>query len=137
MKPRIGIGSSLMVLAILWTAGGRPAHGQKLFAGSYTQESGEDLYRAICQGCHMPDGKGATGAGSYPALANDVRLRSGLYPIGVVLNGQRAMPPFGADLSDAQIASVITYVRTHFGNHYRDSVSAAGVKAARRPAAGP
>jgi mono/diheme cytochrome c family protein len=137
MKPRIGILSSLIVLAVLWAAGGRSAHGQKIFVGSYTQEGGEDLYKGICQGCHMPDGKGATGAGAYPALANNVRLLSGLYPIGVVLNGRRAMPPFGADLSDAQIAAVINYVRAHFGNHYRDSVSAAAVKAARGAAANP
>ena len=80
----------------------------------------------------MPDAKGATGAGAYPALANDSRLNAAIYPITVVINGQRAMPNFGDDLSDEQIAGVINYIRTHFGNRYKDVVSPAAVKAARR-----
>ena len=36
-------------------------------------------------------------------------------------------------MSDQQVADVINYVRTHFGNDYRDTVSAAAVKAARPP----
>jgi mono/diheme cytochrome c family protein len=81
----------------------------------------------------MPDAKGAIGAGAYPALANDIRLAASVYPLTVVLNGQRAMPPIGADLSDEQVANVINYVRTHFGNHYRDALTPAAVKAARPP----
>jgi len=34
----------------------------------------------------MPDAKGATGAGAYPALANDSRLNAAIYPITVVIN---------------------------------------------------
>jgi mono/diheme cytochrome c family protein len=105
---------------------------QEIYAGGYPQQSGEDLYRGLCQGCHMPDAKGAVGAGAYPALANNARLVAGIYPITVVVNGQRAMPAFGQDLSDAQIANVINYVRTHFGNHYKDEILPAQVKAARR-----
>ena len=41
------------------------------------------------------------------------------------------MPPVGQMMSDQQAADVINYVRTHFGNEYRDEVSAADVKAAR------
>ena len=94
--------------------------------------SGQEIFQRICQGCHMPDAKGAIGAGAYPALAGNARLAAALYPITVVVNGQRAMPPFGADLSDVQIANVINYVRTHFGNHYKDPVLPAAVRAARR-----
>ena len=35
----------------------------------FLQRDGEAIYRAICQGCHMPGGQGAIGAGAYPALA--------------------------------------------------------------------
>ena len=42
------------------------------------------------------------------------------------------MPPVGQMMSDQQIADVINYVRTHFGNAYDDVVSAADVGAARR-----
>jgi cytochrome c5 len=31
----------------------------------FTETSGEALYNATCAGCHMPDGKGAVGAGHY------------------------------------------------------------------------
>jgi mono/diheme cytochrome c family protein len=132
MKPRIDILLALIVLVGLSAAGSRAVRAQEIFAGGYTQQSGEDLYKGICQGCHMPDAKGAIGAGAYPALAHNARLMSALYPIAVVLNGQRAMPPFGAALSDTQIANVINYIRAHFGNHYKDPVSATAVKAARR-----
>ena len=40
-------------------------------------------------------------------------------------------------MSDAQVADVINYVRTHFGNSYTDAVSAADVAAARRQATRP
>jgi mono/diheme cytochrome c family protein len=104
---------------------------QEIHAGSYPQQSGEELYKGICQGCHMSDAKGAVGAGAYPALADDRRLAVSIYPITVVVHGQRAMPSFGPELTDAQIANVINYVRTHFGNRYKDSISPADVQAAR------
>jgi len=106
---------------------------QDIYAGTYPQQSGEELYKGICQGCHMPNAQGAVGAGAYPALAGDLRLAAAIYPLTVVLNGQRAMPPIGADLSDDQVAKVVNYIRTHFGNHYKDAVTPATVKAARRP----
>src|ERR1700676_4289746 len=114
MKPRIGILLALIVLVGFSVAGNRAAHAQKIFAGGYAQQTGEDLYKGICQGCHMPDAKGATGAGTYPALANNPRLAAAIYPITVVVNGQRAMPmfgranpPFGAALTSVQIANVL------------------------------
>ena len=94
----------------------------------FVYRDGEHLYRAICQGCHMADGKGAQGAGAYPALASNPRLASGLYPASVVLNGRNGMPPIGRYLDDAQVAAVVNYVRSHFGNDYRDPVSAEDVK---------
>jgi cytochrome c2 len=35
----------------------------------FTEQSGEQLFANVCQGCHMPNAKGATGAGTYPSLA--------------------------------------------------------------------
>ena len=46
----------------------------------------------------------------------------------------KGMPPVGSMMSDAQVADVVTYVRTHFGNAYPGAVSAAEVAAARRRA---
>jgi mono/diheme cytochrome c family protein len=97
----------------------------------FTEATGEELFASACQGCHMPDGKGAVGAGTYPSLAQDSNLESGGYPVYVVVRGQRAMPPVGAMMSDAQVAAVVNYVRTNFGNQYRDAVSADDVKRVR------
>lgn len=100
---------------------------------------GKQVYEQICQGCHMPDAQGAVGAGHYPALARDPTLASRQYMALTVLAGRRNMPGFGARhaigfvgppmvLNDEQIAAVVNYVRTHFGNHYTDPTSAAEVK---------
>jgi mono/diheme cytochrome c family protein len=97
----------------------------------FTATDGETLYRSICQGCHMADAKGAHGAGMFPALAGNPKLISAVYPAYVVVNGLHGMPSFAADLDDAQIAAVVNYVVTHFGNHAKSLVTAASVKAIR------
>lgn len=102
-------------------------------ANAFPQRDGAGLYGAICQGCHMADAKGAVGAGGYPALAGDRNLASAGYPVYLVLYGQKAMPGFGGFLDDAQVAAVVDYVRSHFGNNYNDAVAPAEVRAARQP----
>jgi mono/diheme cytochrome c family protein len=79
----------------------------------------------------MPSGEGAVGAGNYPALAKNEKLEAGGYPVFIIVNGQKGMPGFGEYLNDAQIAAVVNYVRTHFGNDYQDKVSPGDVKAVR------
>jgi mono/diheme cytochrome c family protein len=93
--------------------------------------SGEALYADICQGCHMPGGVGAVGAGAYPALAGNPKLESAAYPLALVINGRGGMPAFGDLLTDQQVAAVVGYVRTHFGNRFPGEVQAADAKAAR------
>jgi len=99
---------------------------------AFVEMSGEELFANVCAGCHMPDAMGATGAGNYPPLAQDRDLEVARYPIDIVVNGRRAMPPFGDMMTDDQVAAVVNYVRTHFGNDYRDAVTASDVKAMRR-----
>ena len=99
--------------------------------GPFPQQTGEDIYKGVCQGCHMPDAKGAVGAGMYPALAGDPNLETAGYPVGVVVKGQKAMPSFAEYFDDAQIANVVNYVRTHFGNKYKDKVKPEDVKMMR------
>jgi mono/diheme cytochrome c family protein len=98
----------------------------------FIEKSGEQLFVNVCRGCHMSDAKGATGAGTYPSLAGDSNLLSSGYPVGIVVNGQRGMPAFGEVMNDDQIAAVVNYVRTHFGNGYQDAVTAEDVRAVRR-----
>jgi mono/diheme cytochrome c family protein len=97
----------------------------------FSETTGGELFAGVCQGCHMPDGRGAVGAGSYPALANDRNLEAKGYPVTVVLRGLRGMPPVGGYMSDDQVAAVVNYVRTHFGNGYDDAVTVEDVKAVR------
>ena len=49
----------------------------------------------------------------------------------MVLHGLNGMPPFAERLTDAQVAQVVNYVRTHFGNSYTDAVKPEDVKALR------
>ena len=79
----------------------------------------------------MPDGRGAEGAGHYPALAKNPKLAEPGYPISVVTQGLKSMPAFGGALSDQQIADVTNYIRTHFGNAYKGTVKPEDVKNAR------
>jgi mono/diheme cytochrome c family protein len=97
----------------------------------FDEQTGETLYAGICQACHMPNAKGAAGAGHYPALAANPKLEAAGYPLSVVLHGLNGMPPVGQMLTDAQVAKVVNYVRTHFGNSYTDAVAPEDVKAIR------
>jgi mono/diheme cytochrome c family protein len=99
---------------------------------TFKQQDGSALFQAICQGCHMQNAQGASGAGAYPALAHNERLAAAAYPVITVLKGRKAMPPLASYLSDAQVAAVVNYVRTHFDNAYPDVVSQEMVANARR-----
>lgn len=99
---------------------------------NFAETTGEELFANICQGCHMPDGGGAAGAGAYPSLVADKNLEARGYPVYLVINGRKAMPPFGAMMTDPQIAAVVNYLRTHFDNNYQDAVTASEVRDARR-----
>jgi Cytochrome C oxidase, cbb3-type, subunit III len=99
--------------------------------GHFSHRDGAALYRAICQGCHMADAKGAIGAGHYPALAANPKLASAAYPTLTLLQGRHGMPSFAGYLDDEQIAAVINFVRSHFDNHYSDTLSAADIKKLR------
>ncbi|MBZ2209508.1 cytochrome c [Massilia soli] len=88
---------------------------------------GARLYEQHCAACHGADGKGAPPA--YPALAGNRALALGdaTNPIRIVLNGgyppgtagnprPYGMPPFGAALTDVEIAAVVSLVRSGWGN---------------------
>jgi mono/diheme cytochrome c family protein len=124
-------------LAASLAAAAIPAVGQAPDArfadpARFMATTGEGLYADICQGCHMPGGVGAVGAGVYPALAGNPKLAAAGYPLALVIRGRNGMPPFGDLLTDSQVAAVVNYVRTHFGNHFTDDVTAADAKASRQ-----
>ncbi|OYW44779.1 MAG: hypothetical protein B7Z08_08115 [Sphingomonadales bacterium 32-68-7] len=97
----------------------------------FGEQDGASLYANVCAACHMPDGKGARGAGFYPSLEKSERLAASGYPAYVVLKGMNGMPAVGSMMSDEQVAEVVNYVRTNFGNTYTDPITAEEVKAIR------
>lgn len=115
-------------------------------ADAPSTDTGERVYTTICQGCHMPGGQGAVGAGMYPKLAGNPRVAAWQYVAVTVLQGHNGMPAFGGvgdvepavakmagTLTDEQIAAVVNYVRSHFGNDFKDKVSVKDVATLPHP----
>ncbi|MGB8399447.1 c-type cytochrome [Bradyrhizobium sp.] len=111
-----------------------PLAGGRTFSSGFkfVEMAGEEIFANVCQGCHMTDGAGATGAGSYPSLVGNKNLETKGYPVYLVVRGRRGMPPFGDMMTDGQVAAVVNFVRTHFGNSFTDVVTARDVEDARR-----
>jgi mono/diheme cytochrome c family protein len=78
---------------------------------------GEQGYRSKCGYCHLESGQGMKKSlvNSKWVLGADRAL------IRILLQGKQGeaevMPPFGSELDDAQVASVLTYVRRQWGNY--------------------
>jgi cytochrome c oxidase subunit 2 len=93
------------------------AQSTKTFDPAALKAMGEKVYAANCGSCHQADGKGIPGV--FPALAGDKVVNgSKAGHITTVLNGRpgTAMPAFGPQLSDADIAAVLSYERNAWGN---------------------
>jgi cytochrome c6 len=96
-------------------------------------DSGQAQFLASCSACHQLTGLGIKGA--FPPLAGSAFVQGGVGAVaGRVLNGRGGMPRFKGDLSDQQIAAILTYVRAAWGNH-AGPVMPAQVAAARAGAA--
>lgn len=136
-----GIFAMLLILATSVQADG-PSFTPRAAIGSL---NGEQIYDHICQGCHMPGGAGAIAAGTFPKLAANKKLVSWEFVALTVLNGRNGMPPFGqpvhheqsraTHLTDAQIADVVNYVRSHFDNNFKTTVTSAQVTGLPHPTA--
>jgi len=87
-----------------------------VYAGSVlAADTGESLFEQNCSACHQLNGKGIPGA--FPALAGNKFVQGPPEPVAsTVLNGRGGMPTFGPDLSNETIASILTYVRSAWGN---------------------
>ena len=92
---------------------------------------GQKIYQN-CAVCHGPEGKGVPG--QFPALAHDKIVNGPLANhIKTVLNGVSgtAMPAWGPQLGNTDVAAVVTFERNSFGNHTGDVVQPSQVKALR------
>ena len=90
---------------------------------NFTEQTGEALYANVCQACHMDQGQGAIGAGRYPALAKDENLEAGRLSRDPRAAWPERHAAVGQMMSDEQVAAVVNYVRTNFGNNYTDAVT--------------
>ena len=104
-----------------------------LFGNVYIAEFYGQRVRKVSPGGTITTlaGNGTAGYSGDGGLAKNAKLEVAGYPVAVVIHGQKAMPQFGSLPNDQQIADVVNYVRTNFGNKYKDKVSAADVKAQR------
>jgi mono/diheme cytochrome c family protein len=95
--------------------------------GSLLLSLGKTVYDQHCASCHGNNGEGMRP--NYPPLAQNqsIQMESAVNPIRMVLNGgyppgtdanQRpyGMPPFAQNLSDNEVAAVVTYIRESWGN---------------------
>ena len=92
---------------------------------------GEKVYAANCAACHLPTGKG--GGAIKPLDGAAVVLDADkAKEISVLLNGQNNIMPAWKQLSDTEIAAVITYTKNNWSNKTGQIVQPAEVLAARK-----
>jgi mono/diheme cytochrome c family protein len=102
---------------------------------------GKSVYDGQCASCHGPAGRGMPP--HYPPLAGNqsIQMESAVNPIRMVLNGgfppatsgnpmPYGMPPFAQILSDDEVAAVVSYIRSSWGNR-GEAVSARQANALR------
>lgn len=91
-----------------------------------TMDNGKKVYDKYCLGCHMEDGMGVPGL-NPPLVKSRLLLNDTTRPIRIVLRGSdeiRDEPKTGyknimaalSNLTDAEIADVLTFTRNSFGN---------------------
>jgi len=104
---------------------------------------GEQVFNNNCAACHQVNGSGNTALGAPALVADKVVLGPKQHQIDVVLNGQtngvvQTAPgggkmPAWKQLSDVDIASVISYTRNSWGNKASENVvQPSEVKAERK-----
>lgn len=109
------------------TAGASAAPTVAATGGGTSATPGASVYQTNCASCHQADGKGV--AGAFPPLAGNPTVtgdpKTVIHIVKYGLSGKIAanghsfngiMPPWGTQLSDADIAAAITYVRSSWGN---------------------
>lgn len=115
-----------MKRSIVFALGLAAAFGLAAAAHAATPQS---LFNDNCSACHQTSGKGVKGA--FPALAGDPFVQGDAGPmLATVLAGRAGMPAFKDEIGDADLASIVTYVRTSWGNKGKP-VAPADVAAAR------
>jgi cytochrome c oxidase subunit 2 len=111
----------------LQKAAAQEALSQDLSMGDLMAQ-GESIYTARCAVCHQANGEGIPGA--FPAIKGSAIAQGEVDThIDVIVNGRAgtAMQAFANQLSDQEIAAVITYQRNAWGNDTGDTIQASDV----------
>ena len=96
------------------------------------QPTAEQLYNDNCAACHQRAGQGIPGA--FPALKGDkVALGDEKTVAFLLLTGRGGMPAFKDSLSDAELGTIMTYVRAAWGNKGKAIAPAIFAKARTGP----
>jgi cytochrome c oxidase subunit II len=115
---------------------GQPSQFPVLTGKNWTKSAlmkrGKQAYIENCAVCHKADGTGMPP--TYAAMKGS-KVATGPIPahINIVLNGKTgtAMQAFGKQLSDNDIAAIVTYERNAWGNNTGSIVQPAAIAAAR------
>jgi cytochrome c oxidase subunit 2 len=93
---------------------------------------GEKVFTSTCAACHQANGEGIPG--TFPALKGGaIATGPKADHLALVMNGKTgtAMVGFASQLSDTDLAAVVTYERNSWGNGTGDLVQPSEVRAAR------
>lgn len=117
MKPTLQRAVKALALTVAAVVG--TAVGAAVGAGASAQAQtldGKTLFAKNCAACHQATGLGIPGA--FPALkANVFAQGEPAQVIATVLKGRAGMPAFAASLDDEKLATILSYVRSAWGNH--------------------
>lgn len=97
------------------------------------KDRGGKVFASNCVACHQANGKGLPPA--FPPLDGSAVVNGPKADqIATVLNGRAntAMAAFGKQLSDVELAAVITYTRNSWGNATGEAIQPAEIKVARK-----
>jgi cytochrome c oxidase subunit 2 len=97
---------------------------EKNFTFDELMEMGQTVYSTSCAACHQANGQGVPP--TFPAIAGSAIATGAMAShMDMVVHGSKknpAMQAFGEQLSEAQLAAVITFQRNSFGNNMGDSL---------------
>ena len=96
---------------------------EKTFSFDELYAQGEQVYNKVCAACHQVNGEGVPP--TFPAIAGSpIAVGPMATHLDVAINGVAgtAMQAFGEQLSEVDMAAVVTYQRNAFGNNMGDAV---------------
>lgn len=96
----------------------------KTFTFDELYSKGETVYNNVCAACHQVNGEGVPP--TFPAIAGSkIATGSMADHLDMVVHGSKknpAMRAFGGELSEVDVAAVITYQRNSWDNNMGDSI---------------